>query len=288
VVDIQGRVVALNAGGASGAASSFYLPLGRVQRAVKMIQQGKPVTRGTLQTVFSYKPYDELRRLGLDAVTETEMRKEFPSNTGMLVVTQIQPGSPAFGALQTGDILVQINDRAVTTFEPMEEMLDDAIGAEIQLQVRRGGESQIVRLQVGDLSAITPARYLEFGEAVVHDLSYQQARHFNLPVSGVYVANPGYALATAGIPRGALITALNSKPVANLDDFRTQLELLGDGDRATVRYTTIDDANGSVLKSMRMDRRWFPASQCYRDDETGLWPCARLAEGPPPNAAGEP
>ena len=73
---------------------------------------------------------------------------------------------------------------------------------------------------VGDLNAITPARYLEFGEAVVHDLSYQQARHFNLPVSGVYVANPGYALATAGIPRGALITALNSKPVANLDDFR--------------------------------------------------------------------
>ena len=282
VVDIEGRVVALNAGGATGAASSFYLPLGRVKRAVNLVKSGKPVPRGTLQTTFSYTPYDELRRLGLPQDTEAAMRKANPDNTGMLVVDQVQPGSPAFGALQTGDILISVNGRGITTFEPLEELLDDSIGQRLKLTVQRGAAARSVEVEVSDLDLISPASYLEFGDAVVHDLSYQQARHFNLPIRGVYVANPGYSLAAAGIPRGALITAVNSQPVNNTSDFRAQLAQFADGDRAAMRFTTIDDPNGTQLRSVRIDRRWFPARACHRDDATGLWPCDPLESGPAP------
>ncbi|MEO7773912.1 MAG: trypsin-like peptidase domain-containing protein [Steroidobacteraceae bacterium] len=286
VIDIEGRVVALNAGGASGAASSFYLPLGRVKRALDLIRAGKPVTRGTLQSIFSYTPYDELRRLGLKAETEVAVRKAFPNNTGMLVVEEVQPGSLAHGLLQPGDVLLRINDKFITQFEPLEEILDGALDKSITLELQRGGNPLTAKLTVGDLDAITPASYVEFGEAVVHTVSYQQARHFNLPVKGAYVANPGYAMGAAGIPRGALITAVNGRKIDGVDDFEGALAGLGDGDRATVRYTTFDDPNGSQLKSVRMDRRWFPARKCHRDDTTGVWPCTELPVGPPskPNA----
>ncbi len=128
VIDIRGRVVALNAGGANGNASSFYLPLGRVRRALELIQQGKPVTRGTLYTVFNYTPYDELKRLGLNGTTEAAVRKTFPQYTGMLVVTEVLPGSPSENVLQPGDVLVKVNGHYVTQFEPLDEVVDASVG----------------------------------------------------------------------------------------------------------------------------------------------------------------
>jgi pro-apoptotic serine protease NMA111 len=282
VVDIRGRVVGLNAGGASGAASSFYLPLGRVRRALELIQAGKPVTRGTLATIFTYVPYDELKRLGLNPGTEAAVRRTFPLYTGMLVINEVLPGSASFGVLQAGDVLVRMNGRYVTQFESLEEVLDSSVGGSVNLELERGGKPVAAKLPVIDLNSITPSSYLEFGEAVVNTLSYQQARHFNVPVRGVYVANAGYVFAAAAIPRGAVITTLDSKKIDDIDDFEAAVAALGDGDRGVVRFFTIDDPNGSQLRSFRMDRKWFPAHRCTRDDALGLWPCKDLAEGPAP------
>ncbi|HVN43000.1 MAG TPA: trypsin-like peptidase domain-containing protein, partial [Steroidobacteraceae bacterium] len=209
VIDIRGRVIALNAGGSTSAASSFYLPLDRVRRAVELIEAGRPVSRGTLETVFSYTPYDELVRLGLRPQTESEARRAAPGQTGMLVVKEVLPGSTTDGKLQPGDILTRVDGRLVTAFQPLEEVLDDSVGRDIEVEVERGGQRLVQRLAVQNLHAITPSEYLEFGDAVVHTLSYQMARHFNAPVHGVFVANAGYALNSAGIPRGALITSVD-------------------------------------------------------------------------------
>jgi pro-apoptotic serine protease NMA111 len=284
VIDIEGRVVALNAGGASGAQTSFYLPLNAVVRALGYIERDSPVPRGTLETTFRYTPYDELRRLGLDGLTEARMRREFPQLTGMLVVAEVQPGCEADGKLVPGDILVSINGRPVPEFFALEAMLDDSVGRPVEVVIRRGAETVRHTFTTLSLDSITADEYLEFGEAVVHTLSYQQARHYNMPVKGVYIANPGYVFGSAGIPRGALISSFNGRHIDKLADFEAALALLADGDRTPVRYVTLEDPRAVQLKVVRIDRNWFPARKCRRDDRAGLWPCQDIAAGPAPGA----
>jgi S1-C subfamily serine protease len=89
---------------------------------------------------------------------------------------------------------------------------------------------------------------------------------------------------SAGIPRGALVSSFNGKTIENLDDFEAALAGLADGARAPVRYVTLEDPRAAQLKVIRMDRRWFPARKCKRDDALGIWPCAAVSAGPAPSA----
>jgi S1-C subfamily serine protease len=139
-------------------------------------------------------------------------------------------------------------------------------------------------IKVQDLAELSPRSYLQFGGATLNDLSLQVARGFNARVSGVYVANPGYVFGTAGIARAAVITELDGKPVADLDDFQKVLEGMPDGDHARVRYFNVSNKKQSTLGIITVDRRWFPAERCTRDPITGNWPCTALPEPPAPVA----
>ncbi len=282
VVNIDGQVVALNAGANSSAASSFFLPLDRIDRALKELQADAPVSRGTLQTTFQSKAYDELLRLGLTAESERLARLSFPEQTGMLVVDQVIPDSPAAGKLAPGDILLRVGGALVTEFVPLEAVLDSHVGETIDIELERGGKRIVSNVRVDDLHAITPAEYLEFGDGIVNTLSYQQARHYNRDVNGVYVANPGYLLSKAAIPRGAVIVEVDGEDVGDLDDFEAALDGLANGERALVRYVTMENPQNSIVRLLEMDRIWFPARRCSRNDALGFWPCRDLADGPAP------
>ena len=82
------------------------------------------------------------------------MRREFPRNTGMLVVTEVLPGIPSEKVLQPGDMLVRVNGHYVSQFEPLEEVLDDSVGG-------RGGSGAGARRQepIREAPGRRPARH---------------------------------------------------------------------------------------------------------------------------------
>ncbi len=281
VIDIDGHVIGLNAAGKRMAASSFYLPLDRVERAVALLRAGRPVPRGTLQTVFTHLPFDEVRRLGLRPETEARIRAMDPAGTGMIVVREVVPGGPAEGHLRAGDVVVGVGGALVNAFLPIEALLDERVGQEVQFEVERGGESLRVGMKVGDLHAISPAGYLEYAGGVLNRLSYHQARNASVPIDGVFVASGGYALNRAGVPRGAVITEVAGVPTPDLDAFEAVVAGAADDQRLLVRFFLLAQPRSPQVAILRNDRRWFSMRRCRRDDSTGRWPCVDSPSAPP-------
>ena len=277
VVDIEGRVVALNAGANTQAASSFFLPLDRVARALEHIRAGQPVPRGTLLTTFVHLPYDELGRLGLDEVAEARYRELFPQQKGLLVVRDVVPGTPADGLLEPGDIMLALDGEPLATFGALAAVLDERVGDTLQLSLRRGGARHEVEIEVSDLHAFSPDEFLQIGDAVLHRLSYQQGRHLNVPLEGIFVADPGYMFMASAVPRGAVIVEIDGEPTPDVPALRAILERVPDRARVAVRFFEFDNPRSTLLRSVRVDRRWFPASHCRRNDVLGDWPCEPLA-----------
>ena len=281
VIDIEGRAVALNAGGQVRAQSSYFLPLERVRRALALVQEGKPVPRGGLLTTFEQLPYDELRRLGLGQEAEADARAAFPESAGLLVVRSTLQGSAASSALIPGDILLRIEDQEFPDFLRLEAVLDGSVGQPVTLLIERRGLVMEAVIEVSDLHAVTPREYVAFGGTFLHPTSYQQARHFNVPLNTIYVAQPGYMLGLAAIENGSILREINGRPLETLDDVEQALSVLGHEDVAQLRYSTPRNPRANQVRSARTGRGWFAAERCRQGESSQDWACRPLAPAAP-------
>ncbi|EIE24624.1 DegP-type protease [Coccomyxa subellipsoidea C-169] len=295
VINSHGQVIALNAGGKNKAASAFYLPLDRVVRALKLLQartslpcppqhlgpdewRAPCIPRGDLQATFVFKGFDEVRRLGLTHTTEAAVRaaikQQTSSNgvTGMLVVESVVPGGPADGVLEPGDVLVRLQGQVVVHFLPLETLLDERVGGSVTVEVERGGRLVSAELAVQDLHAVSPSSFLESAGGVLHGLSYQQARNNSAHVGQVYVAEPGYMLSRASVPKQAIITQLAGVRTPDLESFARQLASLAHGAQVPLQYFVFGERHHRRTAILHIDRSWHGVPQYWtRDDARGTW-----------------
>lgn len=284
VVNIDGYAVALQAGGrVDGASTDYFLPLDRPLRALKCLQEGKPITRGDIQCQFLLKPFDECRRLGLTPGWEAQMRKAFPKETNMLVAEIVLPEGPSHNKIEEGDVLIKVNGELLTQFIRLDDILDSSVGQTVRLLLLRGGEEVEVEIEVGDLHKITPDRFVSVAGGSFHNLSYQQARLYGVACKGVYVCEAGGSWRFDSSEYGWLIQTVDNKKTPDLDTFIDVVKNIPDKARVVVTYKHLRDLHTLNTTIIYMDRHWSKKMKlAVRNDETGLWDFTNLADPLPP------
>ncbi len=290
VINEQGQVLALQAGGSFRANTNMFFPLDRVEHALKKIQNNETIIRGSLQTTFVHRSFAELKRLGLKDNEENVFREEFPDSLGALIVADLISQGPTAQLLEPGDILYRVDGQLINQFIPLESYLDSHVAQNIQLEVIRGGKLIIGNVEVSSLTDITPTRYLEIGQAVLHNLSYQQVRHMNRPLKGVVLAASGYMFSNAGVSTGSIISSINKIDITNLDDAIAALESIPEGKEFPVRFFSRYDPQNDSLSIVKNDRQWHSAKVCDHslkidDVEDAGWVCHAIKLAPPKEAA---
>jgi pro-apoptotic serine protease NMA111 len=273
VVNLGGNAVALQAGGrVDGAATDYFLPLDRPLRALQCLQKGQQITRGTTQTQWVLKPFDDCRRLGLTPNWESAVRKATPNENSMLVAEIVLPEGPADGKIQEGDVLIKVNGELLTSFVKLDSILDSNVGGSVNLLIQRGGEDMDVTLNIGDLHAITPDRFVTVAGGSFHSLSYQQARLYAIAVKGVYVCEAAGSFKMENALSGWIIDAVDQKPTPDLDTFIEVMKEIPDRARVVLSYKHIRDLHTKGTSIVHIDRHWHPKMRLStRNDETGLW-----------------
>ncbi|ETN41151.1 Pro-apoptotic serine protease [Cyphellophora europaea CBS 101466] len=273
VVNLGGNAVALQAGGrGDGAATDYFLPLDRPQRALQCLQQGKSITRGTIQTQWILKPFDDCRRLGLTPNWESAVRKAAPTENSMLVAEIVLPEGPGDGKIQEGDVLIKVNGELLTSFAKLDGILDSSVGGKVALLIQRGGEDVEFTLDVGDLHAITPDRFVTVAGGSFHNMSYQQARLHAIACKGLYVCEAAGSFKMENALSGWIVDTVDQKPTPNLDAFIEVMKAIPDKARVVISYRHIRDLHTRATSVVHIDRHWHPKMRLsVRNDETGLW-----------------
>lgn len=265
VIDEEGRVVGLNAGGHREAAAAYFLPIRRIVRAFEALRRGEPVTRGTVHVRALHRSFDELLRRGVTQATLAESMVAVPRSTGLLVVDRILPTTEAARSLRVGDVIIRVNGELIDSFEPFEDALDSSIGGVISLVVVRDGASLIVDLPVEDLESLVPDEFIEIGEAIFHPLSSVHAWHLNAPPRGVVVAAPGYLLVDEWLQKGALLESVAGTPIRSLDDLAAVFGTLRQGEAFSVRFRHFKQPTTLRQASAVFSSRWFPCRRWRRE-----------------------
>lgn len=142
----------------------------------------------------------------------------------VLVVRQISSHTLTSGealaadSLQVGDLLLAINDQPVIDLRDVEKRIQMA---RVRITLLRNGQVQTVALDTRAVDTFGTRRLVNWAGAYLQQPHREIAVQRGLSARGVYVSAtmPGSPANRDGLYRNRLITAVDGKPVVDLNDF---------------------------------------------------------------------
>lgn len=177
-----------------------------------------------------------------------------PDGASGVVVTQVVEGSPAADAgLQTGDVIVTLDDAIVTAQNLGELVAEYSVGDEVTLTVIREGDVQEIDLTLGERPQEVAAAMPTIPERLATLEVPEPSTRLGVAVdvteddSGAAVINvvdPSPA-ARAGIAVGDVITAVDGEPVENPTQLIDVISSYAPGD--TVEVTVLRNGDEETI-----------------------------------------
>lgn len=226
LLNLSGEVVGMNTAIATSGNSGGYIGIGfaipsnLIQHVVDQLKASGTVTRGFIGVSMQHIDHDLAQAFGLK------------QSTGALVA-DVSKGSPAEKAgIKQGDIIQALNNQPVTNIATLRNtiMLMNP-GTKITLTVQRNGNSIQIPLEIGSYPvAKAPQSVSVSGNQLgfdVQDLTPELARSIGVGDEKGVVINkidPNSQAALAGLKKGALIMAVNQRPITNIEQFNKALQ----------------------------------------------------------------
>lgn len=223
--NLKGEVVGINSqiysrsGGFMGI--SFAIPINLAMTVADQIKAKGKVSRGQLGVSIQEVTQELAQSFGLS------------QSRGALVV-RVEPQSPAAKAgLQPGDIILQINDRAIQSSKDL-PMLVGAMqpGVHVKLGVWRKGSELKLDATLGELSGDSSAQSAEpaapksyqFGKLglIVSEIPASQLAQFGLR-GGLLVEKSQGIAARSGLQNGDVIIGINQTEITSVKAFERAL-----------------------------------------------------------------
>ena len=166
---------------------------GRVNRgiAAELVKEFVDIVRAddaifSLEAELGYTPLFAARKLGLDESWLDKLEQHNPNGRRALSVTRLVAGSPAAEVLQTGDMILTVDDQLVSTFRELERAVQD--NPAVNLTIWRDGEALELTTDTVALDGEGIDRAFSWAGALLQRPHRAMAAQRGIEPEGVYIA----------------------------------------------------------------------------------------------------